>query len=135
MAGMNEGTLLRIENRKPSLLWKSASLKGNYSEPVYVDGYLYGYNGNFLVCVDARSGEEMWKSREPGDSSLIYADGHLVVLTSKGKLVVIEANSDRYKEVDSLQVLEGRSITQPAVAQNRIFVRNLREIACISGGK
>ena len=132
---MNEGTLLRIENRKPSLLWKSASLKGNYSEPVYVDGYLYGYNGNFLVCVDARSGEEMWKSREPGDSSLIYADGHLVVLTSKGKLVVIEANSDRYKEVDSLQVFEGRSITQPAVAQNRIFVRNLREIACISGGK
>jgi outer membrane protein assembly factor BamB len=132
VAGMNQGTLLKVEEGKTHVLWQSNKLRGNYSEPVFIDGHFYGYSSSFLACVDVKTGNEMWKSRDPGDGSLAYAGGYLLLLTSKGKLFVLEPNPAKYKEITSLQVIEGRTLTEPAVAQGKLFLRNLRDIACVT---
>jgi outer membrane protein assembly factor BamB len=113
-------------------LWRSRHLRGNYNLAVHHDGLLFGHGGTFLSCVDAGSGELLWRSRPPGDGWLILVDGHLVVLTKAGSLHVAPASPDGYEERAALQLLEHLTWTPPSFAGGRILARDsLRDAACV----
>ena len=95
------------------------------------EGYLYGYSGNFLTCVDAATGEMVWKSRPPGVGNLVLIDGHLVILARTGDIVVAEATPEAYREVSRVQALDRGYFTRPSFAGGRVYVRNLADIAAI----
>jgi len=144
---VEEGTLL-LKNRQmssrlvrlaggegaPELeeLWSSRHLRQNYSLSVAHDGLLFGYGGSFLSCVDAASGELVWRSRAPGDGWVILADGHLVVLTKNGSLHVAPAGPDGWEEQATLAACEHLCWTPPSLAQGRIFARDsARDLVCV----
>jgi outer membrane protein assembly factor BamB len=52
------------------------------------------------------------------------------VLSDKGKLILVEATPEAYKEISSFQALEGKSWTAPSFANGKVFLRNLTEMAC-----
>ncbi|MEL6823179.1 MAG: hypothetical protein AAFP70_15575, partial [Calditrichota bacterium] len=72
------------------------------------------------------------RQRGFGEGSLIYADGHLLVLGDKGTLAVVEATADEYRETGSAKVLDGKSWTVPALAGGKLFLRNEKEIVCLN---
>ena len=39
------------------------ALGRSYAPPVYHDGHIYGFRGQVLTCVDAATGERIWRSR------------------------------------------------------------------------
>ncbi len=104
-------------------VWKSRDIKGNYNIAAYHEGYLYGYSGAFLVCIDASSGKLAWKSRPPGNGFLIGVDGHLIILTKKGALSVVKASPDAYQEVARMNVFKKRAWTPPSFSNGHIYVR------------
>ena len=110
--------------------WNERTIRNSYNVSVFHDGYLYGYNRFFLVCVDADTGEAMWRSRPPGDGFTILVDGHLV-LTKDGSLHVIKASPERYEEVASLQLFDDVVWTPPSFADGRIYARSQSELARI----
>lgn len=112
-------------------LWQSRHLKRSFNVPVFHDGYLYGYSGQFITCVDAENGETVWKSREPGDGFIILVDGNLVVLTKRGSLHIAPATPEGYQEKANLKMFEGIAWTPPSFANGRIFARSLDEIASV----
>lgn len=122
-----ESQLLSIEEGEDGYeaarVWKSRDLRSNYNIAAYHRGHLYGYSGDFLVCVDATSGKLEWKSRPPGNGFLIGVDGHLVILTKKGLLSVVKATPEKYQEVAKMQIFERRSWTPPSFANDHLFVR------------
>ena len=95
------------------------------------EGHLYGYSGNFLTCVDAATGEMVWKSRPPGQGILVLVDGHLVILIRSGEIVVAEATPEEYREVSRVQALDRGYFTRPSFAGGRVYVRNLADISAI----
>ena len=109
--------------------WDERTIRGSYNVPVYHDGYLYGYNRRFLVCVDAATGEAMWRSRPPGDGFLIVVDGHLVLLTKDGTLHVIEATPTQYEEVASIELFDDVVWTPPSFADGQVYARSQSELA------
>ncbi|MEM7357427.1 MAG: alpha/beta hydrolase-fold protein, partial [Acidobacteriota bacterium] len=113
--------------------WRSRALRsqGNFAEAVPHEGYLYGYSGNFLTCVDAATGETVWKSRPPGVGTLVMVDGHLVILNRLGEIVVAEATPEAYREVSRVKALDRGYFTRPSFAGGKVFVRNLTDIAAI----
>ena len=111
--------------------WRSRALRGSYAVPVPYEGHLYGFSGNFLTCVDAATGKTVWKSRPPGQGDLVLIDGHLVILTRTGEIVVAEATPEEYREVSRLQALDRGYFTRPSFAGGRIYVRNLADISAI----
>ncbi len=114
-------------------IWKTAHLKRNYNIPVYHEGYLYGYSGDFLTCVDADSGKLAWKSRPPGNGFTILVDGHLVILTKRGALHVAQASPRGYIETASITLFDKLAWTPPSFAEGRIYVRNsFDDIACVA---
>jgi outer membrane protein assembly factor BamB len=134
----DESLMLQVNNKNGTLtiseVWKSKQFKTYFNPALFYQGYLYGYSGEFLTCVDANNGNLVWKSRPPGDGLLILVDGHLVIQGQKGMLHVAKASHEGYQEVARLKVLEGGSWTPPSFANNKIFVRGLSEIANVGIG-
>ena len=112
-------------------VWRSRALRGSLTIPVPHEGYLYGYSGNFLTCVDAATGETVWKSRPPGEGDLVLVDGHLVILARTGEIVIAEATPKEYSEILRVQALDRGYFTRPSFAGGKIYVRNLTDIAAI----
>jgi len=112
-------------------LWRSRRLKNKFSSSVYSGGYLYGFDESTLKCIDATTGEETWRHRGLGHGSLIWADGHLIVLGEKGQLVLVEATPESYREKARTQVTTGKHWTAPTVYAGRYYLRNEQEIVCL----
>ncbi len=112
-------------------LWKNRNIRGTYNPPVYHDGYLFGYSSRFLTCLDATTGETVWKSREPGDGWTILVDGHLVIVTKTGDVAVSKASPEGYQEVMNRHVFDDLAWTPASFANGRIYARSLGEMAAI----
>jgi enterochelin esterase-like enzyme/outer membrane protein assembly factor BamB len=112
-------------------LWRSRELGRSYAAPVVHGAHVYGYNSDFLTCVDAASGKRLWKSRPPGGRGLIAVDDRLIVFGAEGVVAVVRATPAGYEEEASLQALEHTSFTWPSFAGGRVYVRNSQELACV----
>lgn len=109
-------------------LWKSRVMRNHFNTSVLVGDYLYGFDNATLKCIQASTGEEKWGERSFGKGSLLYADGHLYVLSERGLLLLVEATPDGYRELGRTQALTGKTWTMPSLADGRLFVRNEREL-------
>ncbi len=112
-------------------IWKSRAMRNHFSTSIYLDGHLYGFDEGTLRCIDATSQEKKWAKRGLGKGSLIYADGHLIVLSERGKLVLVEAKPGEYVEKASAQLLKGRCWTVPTLVGGRLYIRNQKEMLCL----
>ncbi len=113
-------------------LWESPSISKSYSPAVVSEGYIYGFNGRSLSCVDAKTGTAAWRSREPGDGFVSVADGRLVVVTKEGSVHLAKAGPQGYQQLAELPVFKDLCWSPPTVAEGSVFVRSLGEIARIN---
>jgi hypothetical protein len=83
---------------------RNQSMSSHFMTPIYHDGYLYGSSGQgsgeaALRAVDYTSGKIMWGEPGLGRTTLLYADGHLVVFTERGDLLLVKATPERFTVV------------------------------------
>ncbi|MEM6704494.1 MAG: PQQ-binding-like beta-propeller repeat protein [Acidobacteriota bacterium] len=114
--------------------WRARVLRsqGNFASPVPHEGHLYGFSGSFLSCVDAATGEEVWRSRPPGRGGLVLVDGHLFVLARSGDVVVAEATPEGYVEKARVNALDRGYFTRPSFAGGFVYVRNLTHLSAVA---
>ena len=108
--------------------WKSSRFRGAHGPAVFRDGYLYGFSGAFVVCLEAATGAERWRMRF-GDGTLILVGDELVILSqATGELVVAATSTDRYRERLRARVLSPgvTTMTGPSFARGRLYVRQSR---------
>ena len=110
-------------------VWETNRMKNKFSSSVLIDGYIYGLDESILACIDAATGELMWKGGRYGYGQLLAAGDHLLVLTERGDLVLVRATPDAHKEVAGFRAIEGKTWNVPAMAGGRILVRNTRQMA------
>jgi outer membrane protein assembly factor BamB len=122
--------IIEINGDEIKEVMNNSSMKNHWSSSCYLDGYIYGFNVAALQCISAETGEKMWTKRGYGKGSLILVDGKLIVLSDQGKLILVEATHESYKEISAFQALEGKSWTAPSFANGKVFLRNLTEMAC-----
>jgi outer membrane protein assembly factor BamB len=135
----NNSVLLTVaregEAWKLTEAWTSPRLKGGHSPTVHDNnGSLFGFSGQYLLCVDAKTGEPRWREKTYS-GTLIRVGKHLVVLgDSSGVLRVAEAVPTGYREVARANAFNAgsQSIVAPSYADGRIFVRNVEEMAAFA---
>jgi outer membrane protein assembly factor BamB len=59
----------------------------------------------------------------------LLAGDHLVVLTESGEVALVRATPERHEEVASFPAIEGKTWNHPVIADGRLLVRNLQEMA------
>jgi outer membrane protein assembly factor BamB len=127
------GAMLKISSPKNvQEVWLSKGMKNHFNSSIYHNGYLYGFDNAILKSMDASTGETKWQKSGFGKGSLILADGHLIVLSERGQLVLVEAVPDEYREKASAQVLQGKCWTMPTLSNGKLYLRNQKEILCLN---
>jgi outer membrane protein assembly factor BamB len=110
-------------------LWRTTRMKNRFSTSVLYEGYLYGLDESILACLDAETGELAWKGGRYGHGQVLLADGHLVVLTERGDLVLVRATPEGHEEVARFDAISGKTWNPPTIADGRLYVRNTTEMA------
>jgi outer membrane protein assembly factor BamB len=112
-------------------VWQNPRMKNQFSSSVLHDGHIYGFDNSVLKCLVAATGEEKWKESGFGHGSLILAEGHLIVLSERGKLSLVEATPAGYREKGSSQPLSGKCWTAPTLANGRLYLRNEEDLLAL----
>jgi outer membrane protein assembly factor BamB len=125
----NYGTgaaLLRLRKEGgPEVVWKSRVMQNQYATSVLYRGALYGFSGFRLCCVDLASGKLLWSKAGLGKGSLLVADGHLVILSERGELILAEATPKAYVEKARCKPFpKGPCCSVPVLAGGRLYLRN-----------
>ncbi len=110
-------------------VWQNNRMKNRFSSSVLRDGYIYGLDNAILACLDAATGELMWKGGRYGYGQLLLAGDHLVIITERGDLVLVRATPESHQEVAGFRAIEGKTWNVPALADGRLLLRNAREMA------
>ncbi len=141
-AGYGMGcALLQInEDNKPIELWKNKEMANHFNSSVLWNGYLYGFHGapnnnndkGELRCMDFNTGNVKWAQKDLGKSSLMLADGKLIVLSEKGELVIADASPNGFKELARAKVIDGTCWTVPVLSNGKIYCRSHEgELVCV----
>jgi outer membrane protein assembly factor BamB len=114
-------------------LWTSGKLKSKFANPVAYKGHIYGIDesAGSLTCLDAEDGRVCWKDGRYGNGQILLVGDLILVESETGKLVLVEANPDRWHEAASFQALPGRkNWNYLTVARGRAYVRNHEVMIC-----
>lgn len=113
--------------------WRTAELSTYVSPPVFADGHLYGFGGDFLACVEAASGRTVWKERLYPGSVILVGDRLVVLSVTAGLLRVVQATPAGYREEAKVEVLNrgARAEAPPSYAAGHVFVRNDEELVAV----
>jgi len=137
--GMGAGcclTPLGKADAKP--IWKNKNMNTKLSGCVMLGGCVYGFDDKNLKCLDLKTGDVKWSEAGLGMGALIAADGKLIILSEKGKLVIANASPDGYKELSSCAVFKSTSKcwTIPAICDGFIYARSpTGDLICAKAGK
>ena len=128
--------LTKTENKLSARsLWTNTKMKNKFSSSVLYQGNIYGFDEAILACMDARTGELKWKGGRYGYGQLLLADGHLVVLSESGDVVLVKATPESHQELAKFEAISGKTWNVPAIDNGILLVRNPTEMASFRIGK
>ena len=128
--------LLHVTREGIEEVWKNdESLSCHFCTPVYADGHLYGFDGRqeegtSLRCVEWKTGRVRWSQAGFPCGPMIAADGHLIILSETGDLVLVEITPAGYKEKARAAVLTSPCRANLALAGGRLYARDGKKLVC-----
>ena len=146
--------MFQLDSDKPatSVLWPekrtpSRIVLSQTSLPLLQADYVYSNRVNgHLVCLDARTGEEIWRTDKVTDQQnaacihITPNGGSFLLFTDQGNLIRARLTGQGYAELSRVHLIDptyfiyGRKViwTPPAYANRHVFARNDEELICAS---
>lgn len=131
---------LKVTKSGYSVLWKSNVLEAQHSDPILIDGYIYGYSGESsrnngqFKCIELTTGKEMWSTDQIGQGTTTYVDGHLICLDIKGNLFLVKPDHKSFQKLgeikSALPDVKNPAWTVPVVANGNLYLRYLQQLVC-----
>jgi len=131
---------LKVTQSGYTVLWKSNVMEAQHSDPILIDGYIYGYSGESsrnngqFKCIELLTGKEMWSTSEIGQGTTTFVDGHLICLDIKGNLFLLKPDPSGFKKVGEINAaIEGvknPAWTVPVVANGKLYLRYMQQLVC-----
>ncbi|HEX4589049.1 MAG TPA: PQQ-binding-like beta-propeller repeat protein [Gemmataceae bacterium] len=133
--------LLKVPTAGPQVVWKDdpnsrrKRLECHWNTPIHVDGFIYGSSGRSetaeLRCIELATGEVKWREPDLGRASLMFVDGHFIVFTEFGSLLLVKPDPTRYVEIARFDLgRTGRRLlgaycwAAPVLSHGRLYLRS-----------
>ena len=123
-SGYNHGAALVKIAGQPTAVWENKNMRSQMSGPVRIGEHIYGINQNELACLEWKTGKTVWAERKTGNGSLSAAGDKLIVVSERGRLMIVEATPEGFKELSGADLLSARCWSPPTLANGYIYVRN-----------
>jgi len=103
-----------------------------------VDGHIYAGDGNgsgLPICVNMKTGDVAWgpeRGSGSGETSLVYADGHLILRRQSGAVMLVEATPKEFRVIGSFTPAyqEGKTWAHPVIANGKLYLREQGKLMC-----
>jgi outer membrane protein assembly factor BamB len=118
----------------PGPVWR-AKVQLGFTSAVYHDDRLYGLTQTGVTCLNAKTGEQLWKQRADGpfSASPVVADGKLYAVSEDGKTTVIKLGDK--PEVLAVNRVGETILATPAISGGAIFLRSDKHLYCVGKPK
>ena len=124
---------------KTHVAWSGRRAIPNYSSPLLVGDLLFYVSdqGGVVSCVDAKTGERVWRKRL-GDggshwASPVHASGRIYFCSAEGTISVLAAGREFEKLADNR--IDGEIMATPAIAGEALLIRSKTHLYCfVEGG-
>lgn len=115
-------------------LYFTRDMQNHHGGVIRLGDYLYGAsNPGVLTCINYRTGETVWREREPGKCSILYADGMLICRDQRGPVTLVEATHEGYRQrgrFNQPDRSEREAWPHPVIAGGRLFLRDQDVLLC-----
>ncbi len=141
--GYNAGSqMIKVEKKDgkwtASKVWESKELASQMANAIFWKDHLYINSDNTgagLCCVTL-DGKVKWKTANaPGfeHGEMIIADRLIYILDgNSGKLRLVEANPEAYKELGVCQPLSGKEVWAPiTLSDGKLIIRDSKQMKCL----
>lgn len=112
-------------------VWTSpGKMKTKFTTAVLYQGFVYGLDDGILACLDITTGKQMWKGGRYKHGQILLAGDLLLVQAESGEVFLVKPNPKGLIELGRIPALNKKTWNNPALAGNRLVVRNDRKVAC-----
>lgn len=114
---------------EPEVVWRTSRNAPNKPSPLLIGDHLYLVDdGGIASCLEARTGQEMWRERVGGNysASPITANGRIYFFSEEGKTTVVAAKPE-FKILATNELGDG-FMASPAVAGDSLILRSRTHI-------
>ena len=112
-------------------VWESKNLEPQHGGVLLLDGYLYGASRRTRlgpwVCLEFKTGKQMYAERGIDSGSLTYAEGMLYLLNHKRIAALVPATPRAFEIVSRFNIPRGGrgpSWAHPVVCGRRLYIRH-----------
>ncbi|MBN1973015.1 MAG: PQQ-binding-like beta-propeller repeat protein [Sedimentisphaerales bacterium] len=140
-SGYNTGCqALKVSQTGTEKLWNSKVITSQHSDPIIIDGFVYGYSGQSdqnkgsFKCVELETGKEMWNTDEIGWGTALYVDEHIVCMDIESNLFLVKPDPKQFIKVTELGNVLGKvehpAWTIPVIANGKLYIRYMQNLIC-----
>ena len=111
--------------------WTDKTLDCQHHGVILLDGYLYGTghgSAKELLCLELKTGEIAWRTKEVTQGAVVMADGMLYVYEGpkRGVVSLVKATHSGYERSGLFKVSEGSGNhwAHPTIAGKRLYIRH-----------
>lgn len=133
---------IRVTKSGYNVLWKNNSMEAQHSDPILIDGYIYGYSGETsrnvgkFMCLELLTGKEMWSTNKIGQGTTSYVDGHLICQDLNGNIFLVKPDPKGFNKIGELKSaiddISNPAWTVPIVANGKLYLRYMQKLVCYS---
>jgi len=85
-----------------------------------------------MRCLDLETGNALWQSGDVEKGTAIFSDGHLIVLSTKGAVLLCKPSPTGIKVLVRAKVLDGKCWVLPVLSHQRLLCRsNDGDLVCL----
>ena len=119
-------------------LWFSSRLRFMFLNGIRLGDHVYGSSGDFgpafLTAIDVRTGETAWQARGFGRSSLVCADGKVILLDEDGDLALVTLTPEGMTVHARARIFDTTSWTVPSLVGTTLYARDREKIIALDLG-
>ena len=114
--------------------WETRDVSMFLSNPVVSGDLLFGLshlNSGQFFALDASTGRLLWRGqpRQATNSAVVKADDLLFLLNDDAELIVARSSRIGFEPLARYRVAQAATWAQPAIAGNRIFIKDVSSLA------
>lgn len=120
---------------KAEQVWYGRKLRIHHGNAVRMGDYVYGSSGDFgpafMACVDMRTGDPEWRERGFSKSTMLLADGKVIVLDEDGNLALTKMTPEGMEVLSQCKITELYSWAAPTLVGTTLYVRDRAHIMAL----
>lgn len=134
--------LLRLSQRAGKTtveeVWFQNRMRVHHGTVIRLGDFAVGSSGDFGPCpmaaIDFKTGKILWQDRSFARSTLVHADGKLIIMDEDGTLGLATVTREGMRVLARAEILENQSWTVPTLAGTRLYVRDRKTMAAYDLG-